>query len=104
MPRKIGDVTLYDLMEVSSKLRIHLDTLRRYVREHRLVAVRVGKTYLVTEENLKDFLSGKTIQNMLVDLRKGDRRKTQKPVDQERRKSDRRKENLFNPNHKEKES
>lgn len=97
MPRTIGSITVYDLPEIAQKLRLHLDTLRRYVREGRLRATKIGKTYLVAEENLKEFLTGKTIQEMLtdLDLRKNQRRKISIARKRERRLSDRRRENMF---------
>lgn len=97
MPRNVGTLMVYELPEVAEMLRLHLDTLRRYIREGRLRAAKVGKTYLVTEENLQDFLKGNTIQNLLVDLRKGDRRQTQASVTHDQRSGERRKQDIFHP-------
>lgn len=55
---KIQDIKVYDLEELSKLLKIHIVTLRRYIREGKLKAVKLGKAYRVTDENLKAFLNG----------------------------------------------
>ena len=97
MPRIVGNSTVYDLQEIASMLRIHVHTLCRYVRTGRLRAARVGKYYLVTEENLKEFLMGKTIQGMILDKRKSQRRKETLSHEPERRVAERRREDIFHP-------
>ena len=97
MPRTVGSLVVYDLPEVAEMLRLHLDTLRRYIREGRLRAAKAGKTYLVTDENLQEFLKGTTIQGMLVDLRKTNRRNTAVPYTPDRRLAERRKQDIFHP-------
>ena len=46
---------LYTLDDVAQQLQVHVRTVRRYVREGRLPARRVGRQYLVTPEDLKAF-------------------------------------------------
>lgn len=47
---------LYELQEVQKILNLSIQTLRRYVRENRLQAVKIGRHYKVTEEALQRFI------------------------------------------------
>ncbi len=46
----------WTLEEVAAHARMHLDTARRYVREGRLKATRIGKRYLVGQSDLEAFM------------------------------------------------
>jgi excisionase family DNA binding protein len=46
---------LYSVDQVASLLGLHVRTVRRYVREGRLKATRIGKQYRVRAEDLQDF-------------------------------------------------
>lgn len=50
----------YTLAEVARRLRISVKTVRRYVREGRLAAVRLGREYRVSAEALIEFLKNST--------------------------------------------
>ncbi len=50
--------TLYSAEEVAEVLGLHVRTVRGYVREGRLPAVRIGKQYRITEQDLREFTSG----------------------------------------------
>jgi len=39
-------------------LFIPVDTVRKYIRKGRIKAIKIGKYYLVSEENLQKFLDG----------------------------------------------
>jgi excisionase family DNA binding protein len=47
---------LYSTEEVAEQLGLHVRTVRGYVREGRLRAVRVGKQYRITREDLEAFV------------------------------------------------
>jgi excisionase family DNA binding protein len=47
----------WTLQEFAEHARLHLDTARRYVREGRLRATRVGKRYLVGQSEVEAFMA-----------------------------------------------
>ena len=46
---------LYTADQVAERLNLHVKTIRRYIREGRLKAKRIGKEYRVTRADLDDF-------------------------------------------------
>lgn len=56
MPKKIGDLTLYTVLELSKSLDVTEVTLRRYINEGKLKAKKIGGAYHVSEEAIKDFV------------------------------------------------
>ena len=44
------------LEEISKRLKLHTNTLRRYAREGTLPAVKFGKVWRVEEEDLEEFI------------------------------------------------
>jgi len=51
-----NEIPVYDLKDLSKKLKISIRTLRVYVKSGKLKAKKVGKAYYVTEPNLMAFL------------------------------------------------
>jgi len=51
-----NEITVYDLKDLSRKLKISIRTLREYIKSGKLKAKKVGKAYYVTESNLMTFL------------------------------------------------
>lgn len=49
---------LYSCAEVSELLQVSLQSVSKYISKKQLKAQRVGGRYLISEENLKEFLSG----------------------------------------------
>jgi excisionase family DNA binding protein len=49
---------LYSVEQVASLLGLHVKTVRNYVRDGRLGAVRVGKQYRIPREDLETFTGG----------------------------------------------
>jgi excisionase family DNA binding protein len=54
--------TLYSAEEVASILGLHVRTVRGYVRDGRLPAVRIGKRYRIAEQDLRVFTGGRSVQ------------------------------------------
>ena len=49
---------LYTIQQVAQRLDLHVKTVRRYVRDGRLKARRIGKEYRVTRADLDEFAGG----------------------------------------------
>ena len=52
------EIQLYTVDEIAKILQAHPVTIRRYIREGKIKAQKIGKRYYVTKENLKAFVSG----------------------------------------------
>lgn len=52
-----GEIELIPLDVLAEKLGIHIVTLRRYVRQGKLKARKIGRRYYVSKDNLKDFVN-----------------------------------------------
>jgi excisionase family DNA binding protein len=63
MVKKIGDLRLYSVLEIAERLDITDVTIRKYIREERLPAQKIGGAWLVSEKNLQDFLTGETVKS-----------------------------------------
>ena len=55
-----NEIPVYDLKDLSKKIKISIRTLRKYVTSGKLKAKKVGKAYYVTEPNLMAFLDPDT--------------------------------------------
>lgn len=55
MPIQIGQLRLYDLEELSEKLHINIRSLRKWIREGKIKAKKVGVKYYVTEQSLNEY-------------------------------------------------
>ena len=53
------DKKVYDLKDLEKELKIGRRTLREYCKEGRLKAKKVGRTYLVTEKSVMDFVDAR---------------------------------------------
>lgn len=57
------ELRLLNTKEVSALLKIHPETVRRFIREGRIKAYLVGKQKLVKEEEVKNFIEKSTRMN-----------------------------------------
>jgi len=55
MSIRLGDMTLYDVEELSEMLDVGLPTIRRYLREGRLKGKKLAKRWYVSEESIKEY-------------------------------------------------
>lgn len=53
----MADIKVYTLDEVADILKVTKRTLYNYVKEGKLTAVKMGKYWRVSEENLQAFIS-----------------------------------------------
>jgi len=54
-----NEIPIYDLKDLSAKLKLGIRTLREYIKSGELKAKKIGKAYYVTEPNLMAFLEVK---------------------------------------------
>jgi excisionase family DNA binding protein len=57
---------LYTAEEVAERLNMHVRTIRRYIRDGRLKATRIGKEYRVAQANLDEFAGGRQTADAAV--------------------------------------
>jgi excisionase family DNA binding protein len=60
MPKIVGGTTLYTLIELAKMLDITDVTLRRYIKEGKLKATKIGGSFHILDDDLKAFLNGET--------------------------------------------
>lgn len=58
MPKQIGDMILYSVLEVAKKLEITPTTIRKYLKEGKLKGQKIGNRYFIPEKNIKTFFGG----------------------------------------------
>jgi excisionase family DNA binding protein len=66
MPIQIGDIRLHSLKELSEKLGVTKVTLRTYLREGKIKGRKMGITWYVTEESLREYFNA---QRMIIRIR-----------------------------------
>jgi predicted site-specific integrase-resolvase len=49
------EIPVYDLKDLSKKLKISIRTLRKYIKAGKLKAKKIGKAYYITEHNFMVF-------------------------------------------------
>lgn len=52
----VGDLKMYDLEEISKKTGISVVSLRKWIRQGKLKAKKIGVKYYVSEDSLIEFL------------------------------------------------
>jgi hypothetical protein len=58
MPKRIGDIILYSIPELSNKLDVTPNTLRAYIKQGRLKGQKMGNRWYVSGHSLKIFFEG----------------------------------------------
>jgi len=56
MEKIIEDVKFYSVKDISKKLGLSTLTVRKYIRNKRLKAKKLGNAYVISEQNFLDFL------------------------------------------------
>ncbi len=57
MPKKVGDLTLYSVDDLHEQLGISKMTLRTYLREGRIRGRKLGVSWYVTEEAIREYFN-----------------------------------------------
>lgn len=55
---------IYDLNEVCEILKMNIQTIRIYIKEGKLKASKVGRKYVITEEDFKGFLESQRVNDI----------------------------------------
>jgi excisionase family DNA binding protein len=55
---------IYDLNEVCEILKMNIQTIRIYIKEGKLKASKVGRKYVITEEDFKAFLESQRVNDI----------------------------------------
>ena len=58
MVKQIGDIKLYSVKDLHDALGVNERTIRDWFNKGRLIGVKIGTEWNITEENLKRFLNG----------------------------------------------
>ena len=58
MVKQIGKIRIYSVKDLHEALSVNERTLRDWFNKGRLRGVKIGKEWHITEENLRNFLSG----------------------------------------------
>ena len=59
---KVGRLKSYNVQEASIILDLRPISVRKYIRNGSLAAVKVGTRYQITEKALQDFLKGRKVK------------------------------------------
>ena len=62
--------TYYTVEQISEMLHMHVKTLQRYIREGRLHAVKIGKSWRVSGHDLSTFTEGADVESQSVSQRR----------------------------------
>ena len=55
---QIGDIKAYDVQEIAKALNMTPQSVRKFIREGRIKGRKVGTRWYVTEEAIRDYLTG----------------------------------------------
>jgi len=57
MSTVIEGIKFYTILETAEALKVTPQTIRAYIKQGRIKSQRIGRPILITENNLKEFLS-----------------------------------------------
>lgn len=75
MVKKIGNIKIYSVKDLHKALGVNERTLRDWFNKRKLKGRKIGTEWHITEENLKEFLSGDSEANGKVAKKKTKKRK-----------------------------
>jgi len=53
-----GEIELLRVNDIAKSLKAHPGTILRYIREKKILARKIGRSYFVSKENFKKFING----------------------------------------------
>ena len=56
--KQIGDIKFYDVQEIAKAFDMTPQSVRKFIREGRIKGRKVGTRWYVTEEAIRDYLTG----------------------------------------------
>ena len=60
MPTIIEGIKFYTIPETATALKVTPQTIRAWIKQGKIKSQRIGRPILITENNLKEFLSSST--------------------------------------------
>ncbi len=54
----VGGKTMYTIKTLAVELKVHPNTIRRWIAEKKLEHIKIGSSIRITEEQLQKFLKG----------------------------------------------
>ena len=57
MPTEIEGIKFYTIPETAKALRVTSQTIRAWIKQGKIKSQRIGRPILITENNLKEFLT-----------------------------------------------
>lgn len=58
---KVGRTRAYNVQEAAKLLDVSAQTIRKYIKNGELSAVKTGTKYQITEKNLENYLKGEKV-------------------------------------------
>jgi excisionase family DNA binding protein len=66
MPKLIAGIRIYTFDEVLELIGVSRPVLRKYIGDGRIQARRIGKSWVITEIALQEWLTGKTMEREMA--------------------------------------
>ena len=56
--KEIAGIKCYELQEVADILGVHYQTIINLIKNGKIKAARIGRNYMITEQNLQKYING----------------------------------------------
>ena len=56
--KEIAGIKCYELQKVADILGVHYQTIRNLIKNGKIKATRIGRNYMITEQNLQKYING----------------------------------------------
>ena len=75
MSKQIGDIRVYSIADIAKTLKVADITVRVNIKRGYLIAVKFGRSYMITEDSLSKFLNTRQRKKQIAKRRKEKRLK-----------------------------